>query len=267
MTHHAPAVRDLPDPPALVRPSDGGASCHEVYAATGADAVAALGLALAMARAAAGDKPLLLVRDGATARETGALHGPGLAAFGLDPRRIILLEARDGLAALQGALEGARTPALGAVVVALFGEVRALDLTASRRLALAAERSGAPVLLVRAGAQPRPSAAESRFEARAAPSRALPANAPGPPAFAAILLRHRQGLAPQAWHLEWNRDAHRLDSRPVPLPSPLAAEPAADGARSPISGDVVSLPGDRQGAAAGHPAAGHREREGWRRAG
>jgi protein ImuA len=62
------------------------------------------------------------------------------------------------------------------------------------------------ILIVRAGAAPIPSAAETRWEVAAAPSPPIEAEAPGPPAFAVRLLRRRGGPAGMEYSLEWNRD-------------------------------------------------------------
>src|SRR3546814_11674827 len=80
-----------------------------------------------------------------------------------------------------------------------------LDLTASRRLALAAEKSGTTLLLLRTGADPVPSAAQTRWSVASAPSRAFAANAPGTPTFDITLLRQRSGPSGTSWRLEWNR--------------------------------------------------------------
>lgn len=68
----------------------------------------------------------------------GDLYGPGLAAAGLAPSRLILAQARRPQEMLWAMEEGLKSPALAAVV----GEVAALTLPASRRLQLAAEASG-----------------------------------------------------------------------------------------------------------------------------
>ncbi len=73
------------------------------------------------------------------------LYPPGLAGLGLDPRRLILLAARRE-AEIRWALEEAlRCVALAAVV----GEAAEIDLTASRRLQLAAEKMGIPCFILR----------------------------------------------------------------------------------------------------------------------
>ena len=220
----APFRRDAP-----LRPSLSRAALHEFYAAAEADAAGATAAALAFASLAAGGRPVLWVRHDLLDHEAGAPYPPGLAEFGIDPARLIFVRARDAQAALQAGLDGARSAALGAAIVELRGEAKALDLTASRRLALAAQASRMPVLLARSAAQPQPSAAATRWRVRAAPSRALAANAPGHPAFFLSLLRHRGGQAPGEWHLEWNRDAGCFE----------------DGTAAPLSRGVVPVSFDR----------------------
>src|SRR6185437_7351748 len=68
----------------------------------------------------------------------GDLHGPGLAACGLGPERLILARMSGEQALLWAMEEGLRSAVLAAVV----GEAEALPLAASRRLQLAAEASG-----------------------------------------------------------------------------------------------------------------------------
>jgi hypothetical protein len=81
--------------------------------------------------------------------------------------------------------------------------LRDYDLVASRRLVLAAEVSRVPVILLRGGAQPRPSAAHTRWQiGSAASARAahpLLARLPGPATITLDLLRQRGGPAGAAW--------------------------------------------------------------------
>lgn len=244
---HAPSARPTFSfgLPALDEALQGGlaqGACHEIYAARRLDAPSTCGFALALALRAAGERPLLWVRHEGAQRQSGAFYPSGLHEFGLDPARLTLVMTRDELGALQGGLEGARCTALGATLIELSGQASSYDLTASRRLALAAQASGVCVLLIRLTAQAQPSAAESRWQIKAAPSRRLPPGAPGHPAFFLSLLRYRRGLARgiagQAWHVEWNRDRICFEDRRLPLSS------AKDGG-SPLSCPVVSLSSDR----------------------
>ncbi|CCJ06697.1 ImuA family protein [Methylocystis sp. SC2] len=209
------------------------AALHEAYAGTAADAPAATGFALALARRSmAGEgKPLLWARPEALSAESGAPYPPGLADIGLDPAAVAFIRVRDAREALQAGAEAARCASVGATLIELFGEARAYDLTASRRLALAAAAAGAPIFIARVAASPAPSAAASRWLVRAAPSRPLGGNAPGSAAFTVFLLRQRGGAAgqeSQEWRVEWNRDRGAFEDRTFDASS--------------LSGPVASLP-------------------------
>lgn len=234
-----PCARPIEAEPDLLEFSRG--ACHELYAARGTDAAAMSGLALGIAQRTA-PQPLLWVRQAMFGCEAGAPYPPGIAELGVDPGRLILVEARDMASALQAGLEGARCAALGVVLIELWGEARAFDLTASRRLALAAKASRTLLLLVRIAARPQPSAAASRWEVRAAASRARAANAPGGPAFDLVLLRGRNRPEGAHHHVEWDRDARSF----------AAVAARGTGWRgAALSRAVVSVPGDRPGAADG----------------
>src|SRR5207249_2576550 len=71
------------------------------------------------------------------------LYGPGLAAHGLDPGRLVQVRAARDAEILWAMEEGLRAPGIAAVV----GEIGVLPGVASRRLQLAAERSGVAALL------------------------------------------------------------------------------------------------------------------------
>lgn len=221
----------------LDAPLGGGlkrAALHEVYPASGgADAAAAGGFGLGLAFRAGGVRPLVWVRQDGVGAELGRLHGAGLAAFGADPDRFVLVRVADQASGLRAAREALRCPALGAVLVEFWGASGALDLTATRRLALGADRSGVTLVMVRLGASPAPSAATTRWSVAAAASRPLEANAPGRPAFSLTLLRHRAGIPGQTWHVEWDCDrASFADSAPLPrfvVPVPACRAAGANG--------------------------------------
>lgn len=227
------------------------AALHEIYAAADADIPAATGFAAALALRAVATGPaagrtagragagrlVVWVRQDVLDLEAGGVYAPGLAELGLDPADLVLVRGRTLRDVLRAGTDAARCGGVGAVLIEAWGEARALDLTATRRLLLAAQASGAPTLLLRAGVEPAPSAAWTRWRVRAAPSRALAAAAPGCPAFALTLLRHREGIAPHDWRVEWNRDRRCFQEPPrrgAPLPRPVAAvptdRPAAAGA-------------------------------------
>lgn len=202
------------------------AALHEVLARSVGDAASATGFTLSLAMRATGGE-VLWARHGLAAMESGIPYGPGLVELGLDPNRLVLIAAPDALSILRAAHDALRAGAFGAVLVELWSAVRALDLTATRRLAMAAEEAGSTALLLRSATEPGPNAATTRWRIAAAPSLLMEAGAPGQPVFEAELLRHRGGAQPQTWRLEWNRE-ERAFSRPTPL-----------------SGSVVSLPARR----------------------
>src|SRR6266404_2991064 len=154
------------------------------------------------------------------------LYGPGLAAHGLDPRRLVLVQAPRDAEILWAMEEGLRAPGIAAVV----GEIGALAGVASRRLQLAAERSGVTALLLRrwrdGGQATReralPNAAVTRWRIAALPSQPSRGEpAVGRPRWRVELLRCRGG-APACWEME-EADA----TGHVSLAAALADRPAA----------------------------------------
>lgn len=150
------------------------------------------------------------------------LYAPGLAAFGLDPARLIVVRApapRQALWVLEEALRGRR-------LAAVLGEVDGIDLAASRRLQLAA-RAGTPCLLLRRGPAPGISAAVTRWRVgpapgdAAQPGHALPHDL-GASRWRVELVRCRGGAA-RAWLIEWCHETHRF----------TMAAPLADRAEAP----------------------------------
>jgi protein ImuA len=183
---------------------------HEVHAAQDGDAAAAAGFVVAVATRMAGDRgnsaPVLWLRSRRAAHLGGAVQANGWAELGGAPGRGLVGIVPDALALLRAAHDAVRVGLLGAVIVESWGTMRELDLTASRRLALAAEKSGVPLFLLRADADPVPSAAQTRWQVASAPSHALPGNAPGRPTFDLTLLRQRSGPCGLNWRVEWDRD-------------------------------------------------------------
>ncbi len=214
---------------------DGGLArerVHELFAATSDDAASATGFAAMLALRMVGRRaPIFWLRTDEAERRGGTLHAPGLAELGGDPDALVLGLAPDVKSLLRGAADAARCAGVKALIVECWGKCPQLDLTASRRLSLAAEQSGVTLLMLRLETEPVPSAADTRWAVSAAPSQALEANAPGPPMFEIQLLRRREGPSGMRWRLEWDRDriSFREPAHPgavVPLPSrrPASAE-------------------------------------------
>ncbi len=182
---------------------------HELFAATADDRAALAGAALMFAMRL-GEGPLLWLRQDNGVRATGSLYAPGLADLGFDPARLIEVIAPDEAGLLRAAGDAVRCRHVAAVLIEPWKAARGFDLTVSRRLAVAAEKSGVTVLLLRAEAEPVPSAAYSRWQVRSLASAALEAGAPGHPMVEIELLRHRGGLAGLRASLLWDRDIHRF---------------------------------------------------------
>ena len=142
-------------------------------------------------------KPLLWVQDRMAILESGRVHPPGLPTPNL-----LHVEARDARDALWAMEEGLRCACLSAVIGEIWGDPRALDFTATRRLAVAAERSGTPCWLMRLGAHANLSGARMRWRIASAPSliNDLDPRAPGLSAWDAELFRAR-GMPPGRWSL------------------------------------------------------------------
>ena len=225
----APLSRFALGVPRLDATLNGGmakARLHELWPAAPDDAPSAAGFALLLALKAAGTRAIVWIEQQG---RQGRLYPPGLAELGIDPARILFVNAPDEKALLRAAGDVVRSPAAGVAVIAPAGPARLLDLTASRRLTLFAESSGTTAILLRTADPHAPSAATTRWRVAAAPSQALEANAPGHPAFALDLLRQRGGAPSYGWHLEWDRDRAHFASLSRTLAADAGGEYLAAG--------------------------------------
>ena len=205
---------------------------HEVMAAEREDAGSVAGFAAMLALRAGEGRPLLWLRTEAAERQSGRLYATGLGELGLDGGAVLVGLVADDSALLKAANDAARCAGVGALLVECWGDPRPLDLTATRRLMLAAEASGVTVLLLRMAAAESPSVADTRWRVKAAPSVPLAdgteAGAPGHPVFEIELLRRRAGPAGVTWRVEWNRERREFQE-PAAAPLPGAILPVAAG--------------------------------------
>ena len=228
--------------PALLNGGLARGALHEILAGSPGDLGAAAGFALALAiRFARARKeqhqtrhaPVLWITEDFACLENGALYGPGLAQHGLDPADFVIVQAANAKEALWGLEEAVKCRAPAAVVGEIWSLTKTYDLTASRRLLLAAQKGGTPCLLFAAGlsgaADQLSSSADMRFEIRAGPSpqRASAGRLPLPglahwsvrlaKARASPTMIDRTLFRPVLWdHLEASfRDAHSLSLAPV----------------------------------------------------
>ena len=178
---------------------EGGLACgalHEV-AGGGPDEIAAAAATLFVAGILARlDRPVLwctVLRD---------LYPPGLACAGLAPARVLHGTARDEKTLLLIMEEALRHPGLAAVV----GELARLPMVASRRLALAAEKSGVMALALRrrregGAAETGLTAAATRWRVAPLPSVVLSSPGIGRARWRVELARCRGGEAAE-WVME-----------------------------------------------------------------
>jgi len=143
-------------------------------------------------------------------------YGPGLARFGLPLERLVLVRARKPAELLWAMEEGLRSGRFTAVL----GDGIAPDLTATRRLQLAAEAGGATALLAFPASERRSlrlSAATTRWRIAA-----CPAVMPDRPRWRVCLERCRNG-GRREWIIEWSHEALRLRVSAALADRPLAA--------------------------------------------
>lgn len=222
----------------------GGLRRGAVHAVSGGaeagSAASATGFAVALAARATGKGGATLwIRQDMSGRENGEPWPVGLAELGLDPARLVLVRAPDEAAVLKAAEAALACPGLSAALIEPFGRLAGFDRVAVRRLALAAKKSGATGVILRAGAPSQASpvgfaAAETRWRLR--PAVSARGEDWGRPRFAAELVRNRRGSVGR-WTLDWSGDerAFRLSERGVfsfgrdapdaPHPRDRAAQP------------------------------------------
>ncbi len=168
---------------------------HECLPASAADQPAALGFCLALVQTVLPPEGLIAW----VSAQSAPLYGPGLRQIGIDPARVIFVQARK-LADRQWAMEEVlQCNALAAVV----GEMDSLDFKQSRRLQLAAEKSGVTAFVLPGNLRPRSNAASSRWLVRSVPSLTMD----GLPGVGApqwgVELRHMRHGKPGSWEIGW----------------------------------------------------------------
>lgn len=214
----------------------GGLAVGALHEVVSLEPACASGFALMLALLGRTEKrPVLWVVSDKSERMSGSIYAPGLIELGANPDDIVMVHAPDELAGLRVAADIIACAGVGAAIIDA-GEAKKLDLTASRRLALAAEKSGVTGIILRAGGSSFASAASTRWQVAAAPSLALAGGAPGQTALHLELLRHRGGIAPFEMILEWDRDAQSF------------CAPALSGALLPLSGGRSVADRDRKAA-------------------
>jgi protein ImuA len=214
----------LGTPDAVLQGGLGLGELHELSPATSLHSGAALGFALALSVLHPASRgTIVFVQQDFAALETGMLSGLGCDAFGLDPARLLVVRAsspRDALWAMEEAL---KTRGIAAMIGELAEDGKAADLTATRRLSLAAQKCGGLALLLRQRPMPQPSAAATRWQVAAAPGSGDGFGGLARTGFRLSLTKNRRGAC-GSWILQWDHHGKRF----LPALSVAVATPARD---------------------------------------
>lgn len=189
---------------------------HEVAPVAPLHLGAATGFALALAARDRSRKSVLWIQPEFAGYEAGHAYGPGLALFGLPLERLLIVRvarSRDALWVMEEAL---KCRALSTVVAELTDE--AADLTATRRLVLAAREGGAIGLLMRHRSTLEPNASVTRWEIAAAAGRSDVFGGLGKPSYDLSLVKNRRGICGR-WSVAWSGHEHAF----TPLSRGVAA--------------------------------------------
>ncbi len=195
--------------PALDDALQGGlarGALHELSPASELQLGSAFGFGLAIAAlAATGGRQVLCIATDYAALEAGSPYGLGIDCLGLSMDRLLILRVAHPLDALWAFEEALKCPALAAVLAELPEAGAAANLTATRRLSLAAQAGGGLGLLLRHRPCPLGSAAMTRWQVAAAPSRPDRFGGLGGLSFDLSLQRNRHGRCGR-WITGWNHD-------------------------------------------------------------
>lgn len=178
--------------------------------------------------------------------ECGRVSGQGMQAMGLDPARILQVEAGQPADVLWAVEEGLGSGAVRAVVGELHDAGRALDLTASRRIALRSEQARIPAYLLLTGdGGPGATAARTRWRVSPAPSRHA-AEAPtllGAPVWHLEIAKNRDGPCAERLVGFCPQEGRFFEPADPPrrFPARAPARPGEAGARG-QDAEVIDLP-------------------------
>lgn len=197
-----------------VRAAVAQAPLNEIMPASPGDHVAALGFALGWAMTAAkskvGNGMIFWAAPEQDFFEDGLPNAEGLAQFGVDLDRLLMVRANSQMDALWATEQALTTPETIALC-AISSAKKSLSLTATRRLLLTAEKHKTCCVLLRLDAAGT-SAAWSRWNVSAAPSYGIDREL-GMPAFNAHLARNRAGISSLSFHLHWDIHSHAFNDR------------------------------------------------------
>lgn len=208
---------------------------QEIFAQDRRSTSASLGFALAQARhlltpARPAVVHLQMLDD---AQNMGLPYGPGLSSFGFSPDALVLIRPANIVELLWAAEEALACTAVAAVIADVAGQPKALNFTASRRLNLRAEATGATLFALRYGVWREASAAQIRWSLTPAVSarNRLDPSSPGQTRWLVHLEKGATTVGKTEFMLGWTHNGFKLDTVPpstrdigrAALPRPVSA--------------------------------------------
>lgn len=196
------------------------AALHEVTPAATPAAMAGLGSALgftlalaARARQARNEtgKSVLWIATDFAALEAGDTYGLGCDLFGLSARELVIVKVARATDALWAMEEALKCRALAAAVAELPNDAAVADLTATRRLTLAAREGGGFGFLLRHRGSALTSSAETRWRVAAAPAMPDCFGGLGRASFSLTLHKNRRGPTGR-WPIAWNHHERAFEA-------------------------------------------------------
>jgi protein ImuA len=196
----------LPEIDAALQGGLARGALHELAPTPGQQPGAVTGFALTLASlASSGGRSTLWIQTDFAALEAGIPYGLGVELFGLPLSHLLILHVSRPLDLLWAFEEALKSHSLAAVLAELPESGAAADLTATRRLTLAARAGGGLGLLLRHRASPLPSAAMTRWQVATAMSHPDAYGGLGRAAFDLSLSKNRRGYCGR-WIVCWNHD-------------------------------------------------------------
>ncbi len=209
---------------------------HELVPGKPAHLGAAFGFAVAVAAQAVRRSPTsarhaLFIQTDFAVLEAGKPYGVGLDLYGLPMDRLLFLRASRPIDALWAFEEALKSPALAAVIAELPEQGAAADLTATRRLSLAARAGGGLGLLLRHRETSWATTATTRWEIATAPSEPDRFGGFGRTAFDLSLNKNRRGRCGR-FIVCWNHEAHTFIPQALSLGMAETARDRSNRART-----------------------------------
>ncbi len=197
---------------------------------------------------------VLVVQEASALREGGGVYGPGLHALGVDPGRMVFVQAPDGAEVLRLLNEALRVRTPEVLIGDLWDGAALADLSVTRRFNLAAAKAHSlafltiPHLIAT-------SAALTRWRIASAPGLA-PKRRLGAPALNVELVRNRHGQTGR-WTLEWSSHDRAFrsagfgvrcggDVASTPLAAPVASPALGRSSQAILQDAAVSFGAYRQ---------------------